>query len=289
MKKLILVLLLSGCAHGSFSFQNDLLGSLATQDKNYTQGTHLGYHTETEDEKTSYSINQTIYTPSTKKPDADPEILKNDRPYSGWLYGEYRKDIFHSTDLKDTLGIQLGCLGSCSFARQTQQEFHRLINQGIPAWTTAWSLKSEPGILVFGERAKQLWAYKNNVDFSIYGGAKAGNVVDSLSAGFDVRAGFNLDNFSYDPIVFKEIEPPWIAYLFSRIESRYVAYNHHLEGSWITEERHTVNPERVVEELNLGATFGYKDFTFTYRFTIFSSEWEEIQGSFSFGSVSLDW
>lgn len=288
MKKLILVLLLSGCA-GHFKFENDFLKPSTTVDSFYTQGTQFGYYTETEYEKESYSIGQTIYTPSRKKPDADPEILKNDRPYAGWLYAEFQRRALLDETNYSSFGIQLGCLGPCSFARETQQNFHRLINQGIPTWDPAWSLKSEPGVILMLQRAKQIYAHKNNADVSLYAGTKLGNIVDSLSIGADLRAGYNLDNFASDSIEFKDLEQPWMAYLFSRVETRYVAYNHLLDGSLFQDERHTVTSEDIVNELNLGVSLGYKDFSFTYRYTMFSSEWVEHRGNHAFGSIELKW
>lgn len=284
------LLLLTGCS-GGFHFENDILGSLQTKDKYYTQGTQFDYIKETKDEKQVYSLGQTIYTPSVKKPGADPEVLKNDRPYTGWLYLEYRKTAFTSETIKDTYGIQVGCSGPCSFAKETQQWFHKLIDQGIPTWDPNFALKNEPGFILELERSYLL--HKSEYfDASTYGALKAGNIIDSAAFGVDFRAGYNLDKFSAAPIIFKfpqEEKSPWTAYLFARAEERVIAYNHFLDGSLFQDERHTVTSEVSVQEGDVGITLGYKSFKLTYRYTIFSNEWKETKGSFSFGGVSFEW
>lgn len=292
MKKLLLLLFLTGCSSGAFHFENDvLLPSKLNSDKYYTNGMALSYVQEDEGQKETFTIGQNIYTPSRKRADGDVAILNRDRLYSGWLYGEYRYTKETSPTLKDTFGIQLGCAGPCSGAKQVQQNFHKLIGQDVPTWRRDFTQKSEPGFIIELERNYLLGA-TNYSDASIYGSLKGGNIIDSAAVGLHGRFGFNLDKFASEPITFKlprEVPSPYTAYLFVKGEERLVAYNHFLDGSLFHRERHTVSSEPSVQELGVGVTVGYKKFKLTYRFTVFSNEWKERKGNFSFGGVDFQW
>lgn len=292
MKKLLPLLLLSACTHGAVHVENDFLNPLQkNSDKFYTHGTQLGYSEYEDDKKTTYSIGQTIFTPSQKKSDADTEVLKRDRPYTGWLYGEFRKDIRVDADTIQTYGLQLGCTGPCSYARQSQTQVHKLLNQHIPTWDENFSLKSEPGVLLFLQRGKEIYG-NDNSDLQVVGGVKLGNIIDSGSLSAIGRMGYNLEKFPSSQIVFKaskDDEKTWSAYVFLKGEERGVAYNHLLEGSLWQTERHTVDAEPFVTEGDLGFSVGYGDFHFSYTYTIFSNEWKERPGAFAFGGVDFTW
>lgn len=291
-KKLLLFLLLSGCASGSVHVENDFLNPIKkNSDKFYTHGTQFGHSEYDGNTKRTYSLGQTIYTPSQKRIDADPTVLRRDRPYTGWLYGEYRKDVFKDNETINSIGIQLGCTGSCSFARETQSAVHRLLDQHVPTWDENFSLKSEPGVVLFLERGRELYG-NDTMDLKGVAQSKFGNIIDSGSLSVIGRIGYGLEKFPSSEIVFKterDVEKTWIAYVFLKWEERAVLYNHLLEGSLWQKENHTVDAEPFVTEGDLGFTVGYGTFRFTYNLTAFSSEWKERKGSFMFGGVTFEW
>lgn len=295
MKRLLFVLLLTSCSNGAVHVENDLFGTRHhNSDQYFTHGTKFSYYPiqENQNEKETYSIGQNIYTPSKKytRSSLIRDTLEKDRPYSGWLYGEYRRAQAKSDKITDTFGAQIGCTGACSLARRTQQEFHRQIDQGVPLWDPDYTLRQEFGVILEAERSYKLkeWQYG---EASIYGAGKAGNLVDSVAAGIDFKYGYNVPKFSSEPIIFKlpRTKNPWTGYLFTRGEQRYVFYNYFLEGSMFHSERHTVTPERSMQEFDAGFTVGYKNFKLTYRYTIFSNEWEEQPHSFTFGGIDIAW
>ena len=293
MKWLWALLLLTGCS-GAVHLENDIgVPFRKTEDKYFTHGTKFSYFSEADDqkEKETYSLGQNIYTPFRKKPDAPRAELEKDRPYAGWTYGEYRNTKYKSETLKDTWGFQLGCTGPCSFAKQTQQQVHRWLDQTVPEWTRDFTQHSEPGIILELER-NYLLAKNQHADFATYGALKAGNIIDSAAFGLDARVGYNLDRFASEPIVFKvpRSKPsPWMAYVFGRAEERLVAYNHFLDGSLFRSERHEVDSEPSVQELDAGITLGYEKFKFTYRYTLFANEWSGQGGRIDFGGIDLNW
>jgi lipid A 3-O-deacylase len=281
---------LAGCT-GSATFENDYFGLVKNSDKFYSHGTSLSYEDRSLLEKKSYTVGQNIYTPSEKRDDANVEVLKRDRPYTGWLYAEYRDTEVINLNEKKTFGIQVGCTGPCSQAKEVQSAVHKLLGQSVPTWNRNFSLKSEPGFILEGERYRLL-RESTISNIVVYAKAKVGNIVNSGAFGLDYRLGFNLDRFASESITFKVPEAPrpdWTAYGFIKLEERLVAYNHMLQGSMFQSERHRVTPEPSVQEGNLGVTVGYKQFRVTYRLTGFSSEWKERGGSFIFGGLNLEY
>lgn len=285
MKKLIPFLLLSACTHGSFHADNDYFNFLKpNSDKYYSAGEQFTYSDIQQDKQVDYSLGSLIYTPSQKRPEADPEVLKRDRSYTGWLYLEYRETV-----PEFSWGLQVGCTGRCSQAKEIQSGVHKLLDQHVPTWDRDYTLKSEPGFILFGQKDKELYA--NDIsDFSVYGLGKFGNIIDSGSGGGIYRLGHNLGNQN-GGIIFKadRLQSPWIYYAFIKAEERLVAYNHMLEGSLWQNERHTVTPERSVQEGDVGFVLGYNNFKFGYTYTVFSNEWKERPGSFAFGGIDLSW
>jgi len=288
MKKAILCLLLAGCS-GGFHLENDVVSK---SDKYYTHGTKLSVSNETEKEKTSYSLGQTIYTPSRKHADAPQETLLSDRPYAGWLYAEYRNLHQRTSTVQDVFAVQAGCVGRCSQAKEVQSFVHKVLGQNIPSWNPAYSLRSEPGVVLEVGRRKLL-TQGNLFDLIGYSNVKAGNIVDSGALGLDFRLGEGLDTFRPDEISFRklpeEVPSPWHYYIFTRVEARAIAYNHLLDGSLFQDERHTVTSEPLVGEGQFGVSLGYEKWKLTFTWIILSPEWQENQTFFPFGALDFSW
>lgn len=294
MKKALLCLLLAGCSHGQIHAENDLFAyANKNHDRFYSHGSKFSYYKDEPDERKTYSLSQTIYTPSKKRSEATPEELKDNRPYTGWLYLEYR-DAVRKENYRQVLGIQAGCSGRCSFAKETQVGVHKLLGQGSPTWDRNYSLKSEPGVILQAERYYAL--LKTDLLSSDYFALlKAGNIIDSVSVGSSFRYGFNAGAWDPEAITFKterdipvEVSP-WSYYLFGSAEGRFIAYNHFLEGSLFQDERHTVNPQRLVGEGNIGFRVGYKNLKLSYNYTVFSDEWSGQNGPFFIGGIDVSW
>lgn len=289
----LLLLLLVGCS-GAIHAENDLFSPTGKKsDSFFTHGTKLSYFPETGDEnkKETYSVGQNIFTPSDTHKDAPQSSLNNSRPYTGWLYLEYRNSTYRSESFKDTIGLQIGCSGPCSGAKQTQQQTHRILDQRVPYWNADYTLRNEWGVIGTAERNYLLLVGKH-YEVSTYGAMKVGNIIDNAALGFDVRIGYNFDHFASEPIIFKiprKTVSPWMSYLFARVEQRVVLYNQLLEGSMFHDDPHTVTTEPLVSEADLGFSIGYKNYKFTYRWSIFSKEWKNQDEAFQFGGLDISW
>ncbi len=293
MKYLLLCLLLTSCT--SFHIENDIFDPFnKNKDKYYTNGIKISNVTEENNTQTSYAVGQNIYTPSKKKADADPAILNKDRPYTGWLYGEYLKNI-KEDNVQNTYLLQAGCTGRCSFAKEVQQNFHKLINQDIPTWDRDYSLKSEPGLVLGIQQTRTQYENKFDIydtDFNMYGSGRVGNIIDSGAVGINARFGYQLPEFTPSEIIVKtsKVKPyDYSLYLFGRAEQRYVLYNHFLDGSLFQNERHTVDSKDFVNEGQLGISVGYGVFKITYTFVSISDEWKDQNGRVTFGAIDFNW
>jgi len=288
MKKLLFMLLLAGCASGQVHVENDYFGYLnKNEDKYFTNGAKFSsFHTKG-NERDTYSLGQNIYTPSKKKADATPEQLKDNRPYAGWLYLEYRNAVLKD-DVKTVWGVQAGCTGECSLAKQTQIGVHKLLGQKYPTWDNDYALKTEPGIILEGEKYYGL-ARARQFTSNYFVRAKLGNIIDSGSLGLNFFYGEGVEEFYPEAITFKGKKAPWSYYLFGDIEGRVVPYNYFLQGSLFQEENHTVDPNLFVGQAELGVRVGYENLKFSYSYTAITDEWQGQNGPFFFGGVDISW
>lgn len=135
-------------------------------------------------------IGQEIYTPI----DDSYSNLKFDRPYAGWLYGNYTGHIL--SDRQDrSIGISLGVIGPQSLAEQVQTAFHSLF-----PWyrhPNGWEkqLSFEPGVVVSAARRYLVGGWSRRADYiQIIPEWKlsAGNVLAGASAKGTVRFGYQL-------------------------------------------------------------------------------------------------
>lgn len=289
----IFIILLTACASGQVHLENDY-GAFFNKnnDKYFTHGSKFSSY-NLADSGTSlqtYSLGQNIYTPSAKCAEALPSELRNNRPYTGFLYGEYRKATVEDST-KTIYGVAAGCSGRCSYAKETQRTIHTLLGQGYPTWDREYSLKSEPGLILELEKYYAITEPDTDIYSNFYVLSKFGNIVTSGSVGFNFAYGEGVDHFAPEPITFKsprETED-FMYYIFGNIEGRAVPYNRFLEGSIFQDERHTVNAEPIVGEANLGFRIGYKNLKFSYNYTVVSEEWEGQNGAFFFGGLDLSW
>lgn len=235
------------------------------------------------------SLGQNIYTPSKKRTDALKSDLDSSRPYTGWLYLEYRRAQLENR-IKSVYGVQAGCSGRCSYAKETQTFIHEALGQSVPTWDRNYSLKSEPGVILEWEQYYELV----RTDFhyvDVYYRSKFGNIINSGGIGLSFKYGQGTTDFDPEEITFKKTlnESLWTYYFFGSVEGRGVPYNHFLDGSLFQSERHTVDSNFFVGEANLGFRVGYKNFKTSYNYTVFTDEWDGQNGPFFFAGLDFSW
>src|SRR6266850_3783859 len=196
----------------SFIWEND---GTAGSDRHYTEGARISYLSkdnalpawlkrfssalpafgyEVKAEKFGLAISQEIYTPEDLRAS---ELVVDDRPYAGWLYGtatlQRRGLTARGFPVMENLKVDLGVIGPEALAEETQKSWH-----GVSPAGWANQLKFEPGLNLRYDRSylfssgtpRNPWRSDviPFVDFS------AGNVLTYFEGGLTFRFGYNIPN-----------------------------------------------------------------------------------------------
>ena len=80
-----------------------------------------------------YSLGQSIFTPDDLKTST---LIPEDRPYAGWLYGGIGL-VSVTGDRLDNVELDVGVIGSASFAEDVQKTWHTInLSKPPTAWRT---------------------------------------------------------------------------------------------------------------------------------------------------------
>ncbi|MBC8125725.1 MAG: lipid A deacylase LpxR family protein [Gloeobacteraceae cyanobacterium ES-bin-144] len=249
-----------------------------------------------------FALGQNIYTPT----DTDAyELLKNDRPYSGWLYlgmGVVWKDEV----VRNSLVLDIGVVGPWSYAQEAQRKIHDLRGLDHPkGWDN--QLGNEIGFIITYERT---WRWpkherRSGLDWELlpHAGISLGTVSTFINLGGEFRAGLNLpDDFgtaSIGPSATTSTpvdgmlgsDRSWFdigAYLFARVDGRAVGRNIFLDGNTFSNS-HSVDTNPFVADLSVGAAVNYKNTKLAYALVYRTKEFEGQDEAQVFGTVSLNW
>ena len=223
------------------------------------------------EQRMSFAVGQSMFTPEDiTVRDPDPR----DRPYAGFLYGSLGL-INDTGKTLDNLQLTAGIIGPGSFAEQTQEFVHDLVDTRDPA---GWSkqLKTEPGIILNYDRAwrnlAQFGEGRWGVDFTPSAGVSLGNVYTYASAGGIVRFGQDLP-VDYGPPRIRPNLPGsdffkptddfgW--YIFAGTEGRAIARNIFLDGNSFKDSR-SVDKKYFVADIlgGVAVTFGENRIAYT--------------------------
>ncbi len=244
-----------------------------------------------------YSFGQKIFTPEDKTATA---LIKNDRPYAGWLYGgasvtNIIKDEPEFRDL-NAFEFAVGIVGPSSQAGYVQNKYHDLIGvENVNGWDN--QLKDEAGVLATYVRKQEYFNHLNNgleYSWSPHGVLALGNIYTYAGGGMMFRLGNNLNN---------DIGPPSISpgfpgaayfrpskgrswYLFGGLEARVVAQNIFLDGNTF-KDSHSVNKKPFVMDSLLGVASQRDNIRLSYSHVIRSKEFDGQKENADFGSLNL--
>lgn len=175
---------------------NDFFGKWS--DKYYTNHTRFALTLGAEKENAIhnalfFSFGQEIYTPKEYKTTAlDPR----DHPYAGYLYGSIGQATYDE-DFALMKEIQIGATGDRSIADKVQCEFHRFSEDPIPQ---GWDSQIHDRFVVqaIADIRKRFMLEGScgndafGADLIVHGFGGLGNLRGQLSAGTQIRAGWNL-------------------------------------------------------------------------------------------------
>ncbi len=238
-----------------------------------------------------FAVGQNFYTPEDL---SIRDLIPDDRPYAGWLYGAALLEI---TDVElsrqHAFELQLGIIGPESGAEWVQTELHDLIDSQPPlGWDN--QLPTEPAINLIYRYRRRVGG--SHLDLVPHVGGALGTVMVTANAGATVRAGWNISAFPQNLIPTTAAptdtgeRPKWELYLFAGAEGRAVAHNVFLDGTLFSDS-HSVDKEDFVYDLTGGLSLRYKNWRFQYTFVRRSEEFSPRRpgsdGIHDYGSVSI--
>lgn len=296
----------------TIQFENDFFGKT---DGHFTQGTRAAWMSPENivpqwvREAASYvplfdvaaskrvviSVGHSIFTPDDL---TQTQLIENDRPYAGWLYGGIGL-VSVSNDRLDNLELDIGIIGPNSLAEDVQKKWHRWFGFTTPrGWDN--QLKNELGVLLTWERKWRRWSRFDAVgfdgDITPHIGLSLGNVLTQGAAGFMVRIGHDLQRqYDYGPPRIRPSLPGsdyfvsgggfgW--YLFFGAEARGVARNIFLDGNSFRDS-HSVDRKLFTGDVQGGIAFIMGRVRLSYTHVFRMKEFDQQDNSDQFGAVSL--
>lgn len=303
-------------AYWSVQIENDTFGS--GEDRFYTNGFQVSRLKQeagpawlqrmaqatplyVDNGKTSvrYSLGQAMFTPGDKD---IAELIEDDRPYAGWLYGSIGiASLTEETpDFRALTGLELklGMVGPSSLAEQTQNKIHQLIGADrSEGWDN--QLGDEPGIvLTWARKWEYLGQLNGGLEYSMspHAVVALGNVYTYGGSGIMFRLGRNLRNDIGPPNINPGFPgsamfapgkgPSW--YLFTGFEGRAVVRNIFLDGNTF-KDSHSVDKKPLVGDLQFGIAWQTGNMRFAFSNVIRSKEFDG-QGKYTnYGALNVSW
>jgi hypothetical protein len=310
-------------ADGNYTlqFEND---RIADTDRHYTTGMRLGWVSDSKNPgaapqwardtldfiyrqvnsqvegRIGLALGQNIFTPEDT---AARNLLTDDRPYAGWLYGGISAHAEApgsfagiALDTLDTVELDIGVVGPMALGEEVQNNFHDLI--GVSR-SNGWDhqLENEPGVMFLFERRwrpEPLRLGAIEADLIPHAGVSLGNVMTLANGGATVRLGQDLD-VDYGPphvrptlsglaAVAGNTRFAW--YLFAGAEGRLIARNIFLDGNTFASS-HSVDKKRFVADFQTGAAIVVHDIRLAFTHVIRTREFEGQRRADRYGAVSL--
>ncbi len=249
-----------------------------------------------------WALGQDIYTPEDR---FRTDLITDDRPYAGWLYGALslhtvtEDDADNSRKVSESVELALGVVGPEALGEESQDFIHHLrLIEVFHGWDN--ELKTEPGLMLSYERK---WRFRDPVphgdryeaDFIPRVGATLGNVRTQAGLGAAVRFGYNLPRDFGPPGLIHGSQPlssldsrpkgPFSIYAFLTGDGRFVAHNIFLDGNTFR-SGHSVDKKRWVADLTAGVAIVYDRFTIAYTNAYRSKEFDGQNRATRFGSIS---
>ncbi len=246
-------------------------------------------------------LGQKIFTP---RDISRRELIRDDRPYGGWLYAGI---AFHNKNVNrlDTLAIQVGMVGPASLAEQAQNYVHEI--RGI-ATAKGWDhqLNNEPGLLFIYERKNRLnrpISGRIGMDVITQYGATLGNVFTFIDTGAELRLGWNIpadfgtalirpggqDNAPVDSNDKRLARPQAFGiHVFAAVMGRGTLRDIFLDGNSFSES-HRVDKNYWVADIAVGLGLTWQGVKLTYTQVFRSREFRGQDALHKFGSISLSY
>ena len=249
------------------------------------------------------SLGQTIYTPE----DIDAtEVVKDNRPYAGWLFTSFAYHTKNDNQL-DSLQVDIGVVGPAALGQEAQDWVHDLRGfEKFQGWDN--QLEDEFGLVLAYEHKRRLFDVQSansdfGYDFISHAGVALGNVSTYLNVGGEFRIGWLIPNdfgtsavrpggdnsapdANWDPRY--NVDGNWGLHFFASLDARAVARDIFLDGNSF-HDSHSVRKEPLVADLALGASTVFRGVKFSYAQVLRTREFKQQDDSHSYGSLSISY
>lgn len=252
---------------------NDLYTSLY-RDGYYTNGIFINYYTlksstnkKIEKKIIQFQLGQMMYTPFRAT------ILyasMHDRPFAGYLFGQYGVNRFYKNESILQTTLQLGVIGPSSGAREAQAFIHHIY--GFPT-AVGWDYQIREALgLNLGINYSHLIKRTNSklTDVSTYSSVNVGSIFTNFATGIYARFGFEElqkifntvglhSNFSSDTS--RQTE----SFFYVKPMINYVLYDATIQGSFLNKSSPvTFDVMPFVFQLETGLRFATGRFNYGY-------------------------
>ncbi|MBF0352831.1 MAG: lipid A deacylase LpxR family protein [SAR324 cluster bacterium] len=202
----------------------------SNEDEWYTSGFfYEGRYQTTENDSNhhvGFGLGQMIFTPADLE---NHEIIKNDRPYAGWLYGSYFRETV-SKENYERRELEVGVLGKYSKAEEFQNLFHRKFYGNSKNNAQGWKhqIGSEPGLVAvyhFSDLMFRSNGHKMDLNWLFNG--RGGNIFIDAGLGTIVRVSL------FNPLfpLFSPYSTPHTVIFFSlKTDVKIVGYDATFQG-----------------------------------------------------------
>jgi len=251
---------------------------------------------ERDHRRIEFALGQSMFTPEDI---GRTDLIRDDRPYAGWLYGSLALLSYDEGDNADleSLELDLGAVGPASLAEQTQIIWHRQIGVQEPrGWDN--QLDNEPGLVLSYSRKWRRLAPEPflgmQVDLTPHTTVNLGNVLTSAAVGATLRVGRDLPSDFGPPRIRPSLpgsalfdpDEAWAWYLFAGVEGRYVVHNIFLDGNTFSDS-HSVAKEPLVGDFQAGAALIVGRLRLAYIYVLRTREFKQQNQPDRFGVISL--
>lgn len=312
---------------GTFSLteEND---KFTGTDRHFTQGIRIGWVTGRQDPddwttrlaedlgwrfgpadefRIGFALGQSIYTPEDT---SRRDVVIDDRPYAGWLYGALGLVHEHRDggrlDSLTTIEFALGVVGPAALGESTQNAWHNKVIHVPEAQGWDNQLDNEPGGMLLVEHRWRRWQELDGsrlrlpvlgIGFDVmpHVALAAGNVFTYAAAGATFRFGEDLPDDYGPPRIrpalagsgfFRESRDWFGWYLFAGFEGRAVARDIFLDGNTFSSS-HSVDKKPLVGDLQAGLALRFGAVRLSYTYVLRTREFEGQPQPDRFGAISV--
>lgn len=237
------------------------------------------------------AFGQLIFTPEDL---ASFELIEDDRPYAGWLFGGAFVQLGGEHTM-DHLELDVGVVGELSAAESTQKFVHAVFPNNIRPNGWSHQLANEPAAnLSYVRRWRTATTPFAGLDLQAIPelGAEVGTVRINASAAVTLRLGHNLPD-DFGPARLQQFRDhtgswpgQWGAYAYVRLGGRVVGRDLFLDGSTFS-TGHSVDKEPLVGELTVGLVARWRALELGYAITWSTPEFTEQDEIDSFGALVI--